>query len=127
MRARVGSLLFLVALLLGAAASGAAAQGMTVDAAKAKRGKTVYQNRCLACHTIGKGKAAGPDLKGVLERRDVEWVRRWLKSTSDMQVSDSIGQALVAEYRGMKMPDLKLADADIDAVINFLAQATSMH
>ena len=127
MRARVGSLLFLVALLLGAAASGAAAQGMTVDAAKAKRGKTVYQNRCLACHTIGKGKAAGPDLKGVLERRDVEWVRRWLKNTSDMQVSDSIGQALVAEYKGMKMPDQRLPDSDIDALINFLAQATVMH
>jgi cytochrome c2 len=126
MRARVGSLLIVAALVLGAAASGAA-QGMTVDAAKAKRGKTVFNNRCLPCHTIGKGKAAGPDLKGVFERRNEEWVRRWLKNTTDMLASDSTAMALLTEYRGMKMPDLKLPDSDIDAVINFLAQATATH
>ena len=43
-------------------------------------GKALFQSKgCVACHTIGKGKLVGPDLKGVTNRRDQEWIAKWLK------------------------------------------------
>ena len=100
-------------------ASTASAQGA---ADQAKRGKTLWQNRgCAACHTIGKGKVAGPDLLNVTQRRDHAWLKRWLKNTDEMLASDSLAQALLAEANGVKMPNLKLTDADADALIAYLA------
>lgn len=97
--------------------------GFTVDEALAKRGKTVWVNRgCMGCHTIGKGPLAGPDLAGVIERRDLDWLKRWLKDTEQMLATDSLAQALLKEYKNTRMPNLRLSDADIDALLNFIAQ-----
>lgn len=96
------------------------------DAALAKRGRSLYTNRgCEACHTIGKGKRAGPDLAGVMERRDLDWLRRWLKNTTAMLESDSIAKALLAEYNGVRMPGQKLADADVEALLQYIAQESA--
>jgi hypothetical protein len=32
--------------------------------------------------------------------------------------------AMLAQYKNIKMPDMKLADADIDALIHYIAQET---
>lgn len=108
-----------VAPTSGAAQSG----GLTVDAALAQRGQSLYRNRgCEACHTIGKGKRAGPDLQGVTTRRDLDWLRRWLKNTNEMLQSDSTAQAMLAEYNGVRMPGQKLSDQDVDALIHYMAR-----
>jgi len=117
-----------VALLCGGTreASAQSTDVFQVDAALAKRGQSVFRNRgCEACHTIGKGKQAGPDLAGVLNRRDVAWVRRWLKNTTEMINTDSTAQAMVAEYRGLKMPALRLTDQDVEAVMHYMAQESA--
>lgn len=115
----------LVFAALAGVSSLAHAQGMTVDANLAKRGKTLWQNRgCSGCHSIGKGRMAGPDLLGVTERRDAAWLRRWLKDTDQMLASDSLAQSLLAQSNGVKMPNLKLTDPDVDALLNYIAQET---
>ncbi len=115
----------LVALALAGVSSLAQAQGMTVDANLAKRGKTLWQNRgCSGCHSIGKGRMAGPDLLGVTDRRDAAWLRRWLKETDVMLANDSTAQAMLAEAKGVKMPNMKLSDPDIEALLNYIAQET---
>jgi cytochrome c551/c552 len=108
---------------LALSASLAQAQ-MNVDASLAKKGKTLFQNRgCMACHTIGKsGKMAGPDLAGVTERRSHDWLKRWLKNPTEMIGSDSIADAMVAEAKNVKMPNMKLSDSDIDALLNYFAE-----
>lgn len=110
------------AALAIAPAAAAAQGGMTVDAALAKRGKTLFTSRgCNACHAFGK-KLAGPDLVGATERRSQDWLRRWLKNTDEMLASDSLAQAMLAEYQGVKMPNLKLSDADVDALLHYMQQ-----
>jgi protein SCO1/2 len=106
--------------------AGAVAQGsFTVDPALAKTGKKLWQNRgCSGCHGIGK-KQAGPDLAGVSDRRDADWLRRWLKDTDSMLQTDSIAQAMLAEWNNIKMPNLKLSDADVDALLHYIAQETA--
>jgi protein SCO1/2 len=106
--------------------SAAQAQGVTVDANLAKKGKSLFVNRgCSTCHTIGKGRVAGPDLAGVVERRDLTWLKSWLKDPAAMLASDSLAQALLAESKGVKMPNVKLQDQEIDALIHYMAQESA--
>ena len=97
----------------------------TAQNAKADLGKTLYMRRsCSGCHAIGKhGRMAGPDLMGVTARRSNEWLRAWLKSPETMIKTDSTAKQLYNEALGIKMPNLKLSDEEIDAIIAYLAEA----
>ena len=107
-------------------ATAASAQGsLTVDAGLAKRGKDLYKNKgCGGCHVMGK-KSAGPDLIGLMERRDHDWVRRWLLKTDEMLTTDSLAMAMLQEYKGVKMPNMKLSEADVDALLHYIQQETN--
>jgi protein SCO1/2 len=115
--------LAVVVAAIAVAPAAVAAQGsVTVNADLAKKGKTLFSNRgCNACHAFGK-KLAGPDLVGATERRDLDWLRRWLKSTDEMLESDSIAKAMLVEYQNVKMPNLKLSDQEVDALIHYMQQ-----
>jgi nitric oxide reductase subunit C len=64
---------------------------------------------CQACHTIGgAGGAVGPNLDHVGSRRDEAWIRAWLADPAKVKP-------------GAKMPNLQLAQADIDALAKYLA------
>ena len=99
------------------------------DAGMAKRGKSLFASRgCNACHTVGKtgSTAAGPDLAGVTERRSADWLKRWLKDPSTMIGSDSIVDAMVVVAKNVKMPNMKLSDSDIGALLAYLAENKKM-
>ena len=118
-----------VAALVGgvlAWGSTAQAQGVTVDANLANQGKKLFSSRgCTTCHSIGKGKLAGPDLLGVTERRDLTWLKNWMKDPAGMLESDTLAQRLLAEAKGVKMPNVKLQDREIDALIHYMAQESN--
>ena len=96
----------------------------TAQDAKADLGKTLFLHRsCSGCHRIGMGKAAGPDLMGVTARRSEEWLRAWLKSPDTMIKSDSTAKQLYVENHMIKMPNVRLSDEEIDAIIAYLKTA----
>ena len=120
-----GSLLAgLFALGVGGAGTVAAQQAtLQVDAAVAKRGQTLFQNRgCVGCHSIGKGKRSGPDLAGVTRLRDLDWLRRWMKNPTPMFETDSIAKALLAQYNNTRMPNLRLKDDEVEALLQYIQQ-----
>ena len=124
MSRRTSLTLALVAALAVAPVALAAQGSLTVDAEQAKRGKTLFTSRgCNACHAFGK-KLAGPDLVGATERRSLEWLRRWLKTTDEMLQTDSIAQAMLVEFQNVKMPNLRLSDAEVEALIHYMQQET---
>ena len=99
----------------------AGAQGKSGSA----QGKTLFMRRgCSSCHAIGK-KMAGPDLKGVTERRTNGWLKMWLKSPDTMVSSDSTAKALYKQFNNLKMPNPKLSDEEVDALIAYLVEANA--
>jgi nitrite reductase (NO-forming) len=95
------------------------------DVEAAARGRKVFNAKgCQACHSIGQGKMAGPDLKGVTERAPIEWIRTFLKNPRE-QFNNNDGRtiALVAEARGAVMPNFRLRDDEIEELVNYLATA----
>jgi protein SCO1/2 len=96
---------------------------MSVDPALAKRGATLFITRsCYSCHSIGRGRRGGPDLQGVTDRRTKEWLRQWLKDPTMMFGSDPVADAMLAENKMVKMPNMHLSDGDIEALTNYLAE-----
>jgi mono/diheme cytochrome c family protein len=100
-----------------------------VDEAKALAGGEVYrQKACFVCHTLGQmgGSARGtaPDLGGVVERRDLEWIKRFLTETEKMLESDPIANALYEQYNRTKMPNMRLTEEQIENLTHYLQQQT---
>jgi len=62
---------------------------------------------------------------GVTERRTVEWLTNFLKSTSSMLASDPIAQALLEEFKGQRMPDFAMTDPQIKSLIHYLQEETN--
>lgn len=118
------ALVGLVVAGLAVGSSVAQAQGLSVDANLAARGKVVYErNGCYVCHGFGKVLAA-PDLQGVTERRELDWLRRWMKETSSMLQSDPQARAMLEQWRFVRMPQIKLTDNDVEALLHFMTQET---
>lgn len=79
---------------------------------------------CSGCHTIGKGKSAGPDVAHILDRREVDWVKKWLRDPEAMMASDPDAQAMLKEYNNLKMPNMKLTDTQIDQLLHYMMEAS---
>lgn len=89
--------------------------------AKLDHGEDLFRRRCQSCHTVGAGDALGPDLLGVVGRRDRDWLQRWLKNPDQvLAAQDPIATALYAKYQQLVMPNLRLSDGDVAALIDYL-------
>ena len=88
-------------------------------------GKQIYEDTCLACHSIGQGPRVGPDLKDVSKRRKHDWLVRWLSDPLNMMQSDPIAKKLLAEWKNVPMADPDLDKGQINQVLAYLAAASA--
>lgn len=102
-----------------------------VDAVKAEAGGDVYRTKaCFVCHTLGSftngegARGTAPDLGGVVERRDIEWIKRFLTDTEKMLESDPIANALLEQYLRQRMPNMRLTEEQIENLTHYLQQQT---
>ena len=86
------------------------------------KGQYTFAYHCAACHGIGNATTRlGPDLAGVTARRERDWLRRFITAPDKMNADgDPIALALRAQYRQVRMPNLRLNDDDVSAVIDYL-------
>lgn len=88
----------------------------------AQDGAALFKQTCSACHTIGKGKLVGPDLKGVHTKRSEAWITSFVKNAQAFGEKDADAKAMITEF-GFPMPPLpNLPDADIKAIIKYIAE-----
>jgi protein SCO1/2 len=85
------------------------------------RGQYLFGTKCAACHTIGRGDRVGPDLLGVAHARDRAWLARYIQKPDEVLAGgDAIAKALFTAYKGVRMPNLSLSEAEAKALIGFL-------
>ena len=96
-------------------------------------GEDFFRTRCSSCHKIGQGDTwedgqsrVGPDLYNVTKQRDPAWLKRWLMEPDKMLAEgDPTATALLAQYRNIAMPNLKLTEVDVNNVLTFLAEESA--
>ncbi len=84
----------------------------------------LYAAKCASCHTVGGGVRVGPDLKDAHTRRDRDWLTRMIGDPNSMLGTDPDARALLAEFNGVKMPDLGLSDEDIQSLIDLIEKCS---
>jgi mono/diheme cytochrome c family protein len=86
-------------------------------------GEKLFNSTCKACHTINGGKLIGPDLAGINERRDQEWMISFIRASQKMvSAGDSLAVALFEEYNKIPMPDNNLSDDEILSILSYIEQ-----
>lgn len=84
------------------------------------KGEKIYKEKaCASCHTFGKGRLVGPDLQGATERREEEWLKKWIKNPDEMLRTDPIAKEMLKEYM-VPMPNQGLNDEEVDAVVEYM-------
>ncbi len=85
------------------------------------KAEDIYKFRCVSCHSLGAEEGLGPGLQGVTKKRERAWLFRWLKEPDKMLAEkDPIATELYNRYQKILMPNLRLSDADVNALIEYL-------
>ena len=76
--------------------------------------------QCKACHTLTEDRLVGPGLAGVTEKRDREWLKSWITSSTKLIASgDADAKAIFDEYK-IPMQDFDFSDEDMETLINYM-------
>lgn len=94
-------------------------------------GEMMFRDRCSSCHVINGGFAPvrstrqlGPDLFAVHERRNLNWLKRWLAEPDAMlREKDPIAVAMDAQFE-VTMPNFSLDQTEIESLIAYFDQET---
>ena len=54
------------------------AAALGAQAAFCQEAADYFRQNCTSCHTIGGGRLTGPDLKDVTQRKDRQWLARFI-------------------------------------------------
>lgn len=89
------------------------------------KGERIYRSRCAACHTVGEGNGLGPDLAGITQRREREWLVRWIVEP-DLMISEKDPDALelLQAWDDIRMPNFGLDQAEAEAILGFIERSS---
>lgn len=91
-----------------------------VDQVRQAEGRKLYKALCASCHKLDK-KLIGPALGGVEERRENDWLKKWIKNNAELRASgDKDAIAIFEEYNGSVMSAFpQLSDQNIDDILYY--------
>jgi copper(I)-binding protein/mono/diheme cytochrome c family protein len=88
------------------------------------RGEQIFRTRCATCHTVTGNELAGalgPDLLGVTQRREQQWLLDWLKAPDQMlKKKDPIAMELYKQYNSLAMPNMRLHKDEALALLDYI-------
>ena len=87
----------------------------------AKLGKALFNANCASCHKLDK-KLVGPALGKISERRELSWLKAWIKDNAALRASgDADAIAIYEEYKKSPMTAFpQLSDRDIENIIAYM-------
>jgi cytochrome c551/c552 len=91
------------------------------DAALADKGKSIFENKCSACHQLSDQKVVGPGLKGVTGRHKPEWIMNMIINPVEMTQKDPQAKKLLAEHL-TQMTNQDIHEEDARALLEYLRQ-----
>lgn len=92
-----------------------------VRAESIEDGKAIFTSRCAACHNVNKV-LTGPALAGVDQRRSIEWITQFVRSSQTLIKSgDKNAVAVFNQFNNVTMPDHPDLTADnIKSIVQYI-------
>lgn len=88
-------------------------------------GQQLFGQYCQSCHGVTDEVVVGPGLKGILTRREVPWLLKWVRNSQEVIKSgDAYAVALYAKFNQSQMqsfPNFK--DEDIKNILAYIEDA----
>ena len=110
---------------LQAAHASASGDAMVVED---KPGQALFIKACASCHTVGRGDKVGPDLAGLMARRDRAWVQAYLMSPDALRAAkDPVAMTLREKFPAVRMPTLGLSETDVADLVSYLGSRELAH
>jgi len=93
-----------------------------VPSVSAQQAKDFFKQNCVVCHTIGRGRLVGPDLKNVTKQKDRAWLEKFIQNPqAKMDAADAYALRLRKEANGVTMPTLSgVTPAMAKALIDYV-------
>lgn len=89
-------------------------------------GQALFGRLCSSCHTIGEGVRVGPDLDGVVAKRDRQWLTNFISAPDRLfAAKDPLAMEIGAAFPNVTMPNLALSKRDAEDVIAYLERRAS--
>lgn len=83
--------------------------------------ESLFIDNCAICHTIGRGKLIGPDLKNIHKNRSVEYFQAFVKNSQAVVKSgDSIAVSVYRNFDEIIMPEHSLSESEINEIWQFI-------
>jgi cytochrome c2 len=80
----------------------------------------------MPCHTIGKGKLVGPDLKDVTKRHDEAWLFQFIRNSQALITSgDPVAVQLFNDNNKIPMPPHEINDAQLRSLLKYIAKMSA--
>jgi cytochrome c551/c552 len=97
----------------------------TVLNANPEDGKAIFTTRCAGCHNVNK-QLTGPALAGLHERRSMEWIVKFVRSSQAVVKSgDKEAVALYQQFNRIPMPDHSdLTSENIKSIVDYIKAET---
>ncbi|MCH7409003.1 c-type cytochrome [Belliella sp. DSM 111904] len=117
---RISTLAMVLFLMIGAQAFAAHPDVSDSEEAIAA-GKTLFNANCKTCHKLDQ-KYTGPALRGVTERRTIDWAKNFIKNSSALIASgDAQAVAIYKEFNNLAMPSHTfLSDTDLENLLSYI-------
>ncbi|MDZ7900800.1 MAG: cytochrome c3 family protein [Arcicella sp.] len=103
---------------------GAFAFVANVNAQDVAEGEQIYKNNCSTCHAVTDEVVVGPGLKGISQRRPIDWIVKWVHNPQAVIASgdkyavdlyNKYNKAQMTAYPGYSEGQIKSVIAYIDA------------
>lgn len=94
----------------------------TTSATYAAEGSEIFRANCATCHSVGKGKLVGPDLKNVEQRFESKWLTKWIRSSQALvNANDPKAVEIFNANNKIPMPDFaQLNDEEIKSLLEYI-------
>ncbi|MCB0380419.1 MAG: c-type cytochrome [Flavobacteriales bacterium] len=84
-------------------------------------GEKLFKANCAACHSVGDNKLVGPGLKGINEKRNAEWLVKWITNSAELIASgDADAKAIFEEFNKVPMPAQAVSPDEIKAILAYI-------
>jgi len=117
---RLSTLAFVFFLVLGTQAFAASPEVQDSEEA-ISAGRSIFNANCKTCHKLDQ-KMVGPALRGVTDRRSVDWAKKFIKNSQALIASgDAQAVAIYNEFNQLAMPNHDfLSDDDLMNLLSYI-------